>query len=251
MRKIFLLVLAVISSTVIFAQSDSTVKKQILSSRALPRSNDHFMIQLGYLAWAGKPDSIVTGSLPRTLNIHFMLDFPFRTNPHLSAAIGAGIGSDNMTFKRMNIGIRDNTPAIRFTHVTDSSFGTKLTDTTFFKHYKLATSYLEVPVELRWTSKPDDERRSVKIALGLKAGLMLNAHTKGKTLQYKKATTISDYKEKEFSKKFFNTNRFVATARIGYGHYNLFGTYQITTLFKEGLGPQVRPVTIGIALSGL
>jgi hypothetical protein len=251
MRKIFLLLLVVFTSTFLFAQSDSTVKKDILGSRALPRSNDHFMIQVGYLTWSGKPDSIKTSGFPRTLNIHFMLDFPFRTNRHLSAAIGAGIGSDNMSFKRMNAGIRDNAPAIRFTHVTDSSFGTKLTDTTFFKHYKLATSYLEVPVELRWTANPDDDRRSVKIALGLKAGLMLNAHTKGKTLQYKNGTTISDYKEKEFSKKFFNTNRLVATARVGYGHYNLFATYQVTTLFKEGLGPIVRPVTIGIALSGL
>jgi hypothetical protein len=251
MRKIFLLLLLAFSSTFIFAQSDSTVKKEILSSRALPRSNDHFMIQAGYLLWAGKPDSIKTGGIPRTLNIHFMLDFPFRTNRNFSAALGLGIGSDNMSFKRMNVGIRDNTPAIRFTHVTDSSMGTKLSDTTYFKHYKLSTSYVEVPVELRWVANPDKEARSVKIALGVKAGLLINAHTKGRTLLYKKGTTMSDFKEKEFSKKFFNTNRIVGTARIGYGHYNLFATYQLTTLFKDALGPAVRPVTIGIALSGL
>jgi hypothetical protein len=251
MRKIFLLVLTVLCSTLIFAQSDSIVKKEILGSRALPRSNDHFIIQLGYLSWSGKPDSIRTSGFPRTANVHFMLDFPFHSDKHLSAAIGLGIGSDNMTFKRTNIGIRDNVPAIKFTYVGDKATGTTLQDTTYFKRYKLATTYLEVPVELRWVANRSDDRRSVKIAIGAKAGLLLNAHTKGKTLAYKNGNVINEFKQKEFSKKFFNTNRLVATARIGYGHYSLFGTYQVTTLFKEGLGPQIHPVTIGIALSGL
>ena len=251
MRKIFFLALTLLCSTLIFAQSDTVVKKDILGSRALPRSNDHFLLQLGYLSWAGKPDSIKTGGLPRTVNVYFMLDFPFRTNPHFSAAVGAGIGSDNMFFKRTNVGIRDNAPAIRFTYVPDSAKGTRLQDTTYFKKNKLATTYLEVPVELRWSSNTGDNKRSFKFALGLKAGLLLNAHTKGKTLLYKNGNTLNDFKQKEFSKKFFNSNRFAATARIGYGHYSLFGSYQITTTFKEGLGPAIRPFSIGLSISGL
>ncbi|MDB5196314.1 MAG: hypothetical protein JWP88_685 [Flaviaesturariibacter sp.] len=233
---------SLVLTNTLFAQSDSVVKKEILTSRALPRGNDHFMIQFGYTQWAGKPDTLKTTGIPRSLNVYFMLNFPFRTNRHLSAAIGAGIGSDALYFKNTALGIAGNTPTIRFTNAAD---------TNHFKKTKLSTTYVEVPVELRFIANPDDDKKSIKAALGIKVGAMLNAHTKNKTLVNKGGTTINDYKQKEFSKKFFNQNRLVATARIGLGHWSLFSTYQITTLFKEGLGPVVRPFTIGLNISGL
>ncbi|MEJ0104210.1 MAG: hypothetical protein WDO19_17320 [Bacteroidota bacterium] len=33
--------------------------------------------------------------------------------------------------------------------------------------------------------------------------------------------------------------------------FTLFGSYQVGSLFKEGLGPDVRPYSIGLTLSGL
>jgi hypothetical protein len=209
MRKIVLAVLAICVTGTLFAQSDSTVKKTILSSRALPASNDHLMFQFGYTQWSGKPDSINTNGIPRSLNIYFMLNFPFRTNRHMSAAIGAGIGSDHIFFDRTNIGIAANTTAIQFRNVNATSV-----DTASFKKYKLATSYLEVPVELRYTANPD-KASGVKAALGLKVGILLNAHTKGKNLENRAGTTINDFKEKEFSKKFFNQNRLSLPAASG------------------------------------
>ena len=226
----------------LFAQSDSIPKKNVLSPKIMPRSNDHFILQLGYTTWNGQPDSINTGGIPRTFNAYFLFDFPFKTNPHWSAAIGAGIGTDNIFFDKTNVDIKSLSTAIRFEN---------LEDTNSFKKYKLATSYLEAPVELRFRSKPGDDRRSVKAAVGLKVGMLLNAHTKGKNLENKGGNTINDYKVKEYSKKFFNKNRLAATARLGYGHFSLFGSYQITTLFKEGEGPAVRPLTVGLTLSGL
>jgi hypothetical protein len=59
------------------------------------------------------------------------------------------------------------------------------------------------------------------------------------------------YVRKDKDKYFFNGNRLVGMARIGYGNLSLFGTYQIGGLIKEGLGPQVKPYTIGVTLSGL
>ena len=52
------------------------------------RSNDHLLIQLGINSWANMPDSIQTKGLSRTFNIYFMMDFPFKTNPHFSVAAG-------------------------------------------------------------------------------------------------------------------------------------------------------------------
>lgn len=246
MRKFFFVAFAFFLTNALLAQSDSIVKHTLLTSRGLPKSNDHFMIQLGYTQWSGKPDTINTSGVPRSVNIYFMLDYPFRTNPHLSAAIGLGIASDNIYFSKTNIGIKENTSSIRFRNVTATSV-----DTAYFKKYKLATSYLEVPVELRYSAHPDDDRKSIKVAVGVKVGMLLNAHTKGRILQNRNGKIIGDYKEKEFSKHFFNQNRLSATARIGYGHISIFGSYQLTSLFKEGLGPTVRPLTIGLNISGL
>ncbi|RYX99331.1 hypothetical protein EON78_03710 [bacterium] len=55
-----------------------------------------------------------------------------------------------------------------------------------------------------------------------------------KTLQNSSGTTLNDYVMKESSKRYFNTTRIVGTARVGYGHFTLFGTYQFTNLFKDG-----------------
>jgi hypothetical protein len=182
------------------------------------------------------------GGLPRTFNAYLMFDFPFKTNPHWSAAAGLGIAADNVYFNKSSVEIAGTTNTLVFRN---------LADTNHFKKYKLATAYAEVPVELRYSTKPDDNRRSVKFALGVKVGTLLNAHTKGRLLQRKDGNTINDYKEKLFGKRYFNKQRLAATARIGFGHFSVFGTYQLTPLFKEGLAPTIRPVTVGLTLSGL
>ena len=89
------------------------------------------------------------------------------------------------------------------------------------------------------------------MALGVKVGTMLNAHTRNSKLEDKNGNSINEYVMKETSKRFFNKNRLVAMARVGMGHFTLYGSYQLTPLFKEGAGPQVKPFAIGLTLSGL
>jgi hypothetical protein len=242
MRKLLFVALAVLFTVVGFAQNDTTARRDILKPGSLPRSGDHFLLQLGYTTWQGAPDSIATGGLPRTANVYLMFDFPFKTNPHWSVAIGAGIATDNIYFDKGSVDITGRTTNLVFRN---------LSDTNSFKKYKLATTYAEAPVELRFRTNPDDDRRSVKLAVGAKVGTLLNAHTKGKTLENKEGNTINDYKVKEYSKRYFNTTRISLTGRIGFGHFSLFGAYQLTPLFKEGQAPTIRPLTIGLTLSGL
>jgi hypothetical protein len=80
---------------------------------------------------------------------------------------------------------------------------------------------------------------------------MLNAHTRNKDLEDKNGNSINPYLMKEASKKFFNTTRLSAHARVGIGHFTLYGSYQITTLFKDGVAAEIRPYSIGLTLSGL
>lgn len=206
------------------------------------RPNDHFMIQLGYDFWANKPDSIRTKGLSRSLNVYFLFDFPFKTDPRWSIGIGAGIGSSHIFFDKIKVDINALTNDLNFPDVADTSH---------FKKYKLSSVYAEAPVELRFCANPENSNKSWKGAVGIKVGTMLSAYTKGKNLQNSAGQDENPYVEKLRNKRYFNSTRFCLTGRIGFGNISLFGQYQVTTQIRDGLGPDVHPVSVGLTLSGL
>jgi hypothetical protein len=241
MKKILSLSVCTLFALVVFAQDTTVTPKKKNVMDLSNRANDHFLLQLGYTQWAGMPDTINTKGFSKSINAYFMFDFPFKTNPKLSIALGAGIGTDHMLFSKTYVGIKDNTPSIRFTNQSD---------TDHFKKTKLATAYFEVPVEFRFSADPMNGK-GFKMALGIKVGLLVNAHTRNTKFENKANTILNDYVMKEASKRFLNKTRISGMARIGYGNFSLYGSYSFTPLFKDGLGPEVRPFSIGLTLSGL
>ncbi|HUR64968.1 MAG TPA: outer membrane beta-barrel protein [Chitinophagaceae bacterium] len=239
MKKILSLFALALLTTSAFAQKDPAPKKN--KPDMSNRPNDHFLLQLGYTKWAGIPDTINQQGFSKSFNTYLMFDFPFKNNPKMSMALGVGIGSDHIIFSGTKIGIKDQTPSIYFTNVSD---------TNHYKKTKLATVYLEAPVELRFSGDPL-QGKGFKAAIGVKVGTMINAHTRNTKFQDKSGSTISDHVLKESSTKFFNKNRLSLMARVGYSHFSLYTSYQVTALFKDGSGPEVRPFSIGLTLSGL
>ena len=207
------------------------------------RSKDHLLIQVGVDNWANKPDSINMKGLSRSFNMYLMFDFPFKTNPHLSVAVGAGISTSNIYFTDTYIDIAGK--------YADKLSFMDVSDTTHFNKYKLLTPYLEARVEVRYTLNPARPKKTLKAALGAKIGTMIGAGTKGKTLQGSAGNTVNPSVQKEKTKRYFNTTRLAVTGRIGFGVLSIFGTYQVNAFIKEGFGPDVRPYSIGLTLSGL
>lgn len=207
------------------------------------RSNDHFMVQYGFDKWAGTSDSTSPKGFSRFFNAYIMLDKPFKTNAKLSVGLGVGIGSSNIFFDKRYVDVKSLSSQLPFAKVDSLNH---------FKKFKLTTVYAEAPVELRYSSDPENGGKSLKIALGVKVGTLLSAHTKGKTLVNKSGSTLNNYIEKESSKRYFNSTRLAATARIGYGIFGIYGSYQITSFLKTGAGPaEIKPYSIGIYISGL
>ena len=241
MKKIAFIVIALIS----FSAASAQLKpKKDWSKVEIDRSGDHIMIQLSSDHWSGAPDSISgrTKGLSRGLNFYVMMNKPFKSDPRWSVAFGAGISTSSIFFSKTNIGILSAGTKLPFSNLDSSNH---------FKKYKLATSFLEVPIELRYTVDPSNESKSLKFAVGVKVGTMLNAHTKGKTLLNRSNATVLSYTEKESRKTFFNTTRISATARVGIGHFSLFGAYSITSFLKDGAGPSIKPYQVGLTISGL
>lgn len=258
MKKLFFTIVCVIGlhavksqTTATMPSADSTVatvqqtpKKTTRTKIDLSnRSNDHLMVQFGLDGWSGVvPDSVKPSGFSRHLNAYIMLDKPFKTNPRFSVGLGVGIGSSNIFFDRKLVDIKSQATRLPFT---------KLDSANHFKKYKLTTVYAEAPVELRYTSDPEHSNGSFKFAIGAKVGQLINAHTKGKTLQNKSGSTLNSYTVKENSKKFFNSTRLAVTGRVGYGVLSLYGAYQITTFLKDATGAEIRPYSLGICISGL
>jgi hypothetical protein len=222
----------------------STLSKKILPSLNIGnRASDHLLIQIGYENWANKTDSVRMKGISRSFSMYFMYNFPLKTNPHLSVGLGVGISSSNIYFSNTNLDVAGKSG-------TTLNF-TDLKDTTHFKKYKLLTTYLEAPVEIRYVKDPLHPKKSFKAAAGVKVGTMLSAGTKGKNLQSSTGQLVSNFIEKEKSKRYFNTTRISATGRVGIGAISLFANYQLNAFIKSGFGPDVRPYTIGITISGL
>jgi hypothetical protein len=233
MKKIFSLVLLVTVITQLKAQK---------TSNPLNRAKDHLVIQFTGDSWANKPDSIVTKKLNRGANIYVMMDYPFKSNKNFSLGIGAGFGTSGVFLKKTNAAILGTTTNLIFR---------KLDSVNHFKKYKVATAFLEAPIELRWTKNPENYDKSLKAALGIKIGTLLSAYTKGKTLQNASDNDLNKNIEKLKSKNYFNSSRIALTARIGIGHWSIFGQYQLTNVFKDNIAPPVKPYSIGIMISGL
>jgi hypothetical protein len=201
------------------------------------RASDHFMLQFGMAGW-GKPDDITTKGFSRTFNGYFLFDFPFKSNPKLSVALGPGVGTDNIFFDKTTVDLNDRN-GVKF-----------LRDTiTRYKKHKLVTGYVEAPIELRYSTNPENMNKGWKFAVGAKIGTLIDAKMKSKIDL--DATGTGGYFTKEKDRRYINSTRFALIGRVGLGNFSVFGSYTVTDFFKEGLGPSVRPYSFGVVLSGL
>ncbi len=202
------------------------------------RPSDHLLVQFGYHGWAKTPDSINTKGFSNSFNIYLLFDFPLKSNPKLSVAIGAGVGTDNMYFENTTIDLK---PIDQVRFYRDSII--------VYKKYKLATGYFEVPLELRYSSNPENMNKGFKAAIGAKVGMSYDGHIKANV--DRDINGLGGYKTKEKDRTHFNTPRIAGTLRLGYGNFTAFGTYTFNTLFKEGRGPEINTWSVGLCFSGL
>ncbi len=216
------------------------------------RANDHLMIQLGYLGWSGAEGLEQPASkFNREVNVAFMYDKPFKSNPKISVGLGVGYSGGNVFFNNVDWALKEPSTSNGRIAITDVS------NQRHFEKYKLVTQYLEAPVELRFASNAEKPAKGFRAAIGMKFGYLVKAHTKGKNLVEAVPTTGSPatvygknyiLKEVEGS-NYLNQTRFTGTIRFGYNIVNVFATYQLNPLFRAGATQgNIRPFSVGIGL---
>lgn len=239
MRIFFVALIAICVSFPAFSQSNPSEKKFDIN-----KAGDHIMIQLGLNSLTGAPDSISSHikGFQRSANVYAMFNKPFKSNPKLAVAFGAGVSTANFYFKGMIVDIASKQSVLPFNDVDSANN---------FKKFKMGVTYLEAPLEFRFTANPEQPNKSIKAAIGVKVGLLVSAKTKGKTLRNASGTVINDYTEKVSTKNYFNSSRLSGIARVGYGNFSVFGAYSFTSLFKDGVAANMKPLQIGLCISGL
>lgn len=230
-----MLTLVLAFSSVAKAQDgDAEPKKKVIKP-----SRDFVMFQLTYENWANTPDSVKIGGIGRGFNAYLCYDFPI-SKSNFSFAAGIGVGTSNIYFDNQLPILNSSATAIRFQNV-DTASGVDL-----YKKSKMTTAYIEAPFELRFFGDKENRNRGFKAAIGMRVGILVGAHTKNKN-----SVSGPTLVEKVNSKSYFQTWRFAPTARIGWGNFSLYGSYNLSPLFNNSQGPEVYPYSIGLCITGL
>lgn len=200
-------------------------------------SRDFFMLQFGYTGMADKPDSVKIKGFGRTLNVYLCYDFPIKKS-HFSFAAGLGISANAIHLNKQYFSFQDSGALGASARV--------LPDTSNSKRYKFGTAYLQAPFELRYFGNNLNRNKGFKAAIGVQVGLLLGGHTKT-------VGTVSGsiVKEKVNTKRYITPWNLAATARMGWGNFSIYGSYNISPIFKDNEGPAMTPYTIGLCITGL
>jgi hypothetical protein len=81
------------------------------------------------------------------------------------------------------------------------------------------------------------------LAAGAIGSLYIGSHTKFKYHNGNKQKLKSNYH--------INQWKYDLTARIGFGDLCIFANYSMTSLFKDGKGPEIHPLMIGISFPNI
>lgn len=172
----------------------------------------------------------------RGVGLYYMYDIPIKKS---RVSIAPGLGFRHSSLYHNSFMTEDAT-GTSFTAIADYK------DNDDFKKHKLATNYIEIPVELRFFSKPGKNGKVVKAAVGFRGSFKLTAVNK-------ETNKENDYYKKFKTKGFKDVNTFQAgpTLRIGYGGFNVFAYYGVLGVFKKDKGPDLAPFSIGISITSL
>ena len=202
-----------------------------------------FVLELGINSALNAPSDFSLGLWgSRTVNIYYQ--YPIRImNSKFSIVPGFGLSLERFKFKSNRV--------LGYDADTLSLLATDQSGIAGVKKSHLVTNYFEVPLELRFSTNPEDPSRGFKLAFGGRIGYLYDAFSK---VKYKVDGDTRKLKDKQD----WNLTRFRygVYGKIGFGNFNLFGYYNLTPLFKEGEGiwqgtapVDFQTITMGISLS--
>jgi hypothetical protein len=241
-KKPVIFVLFVAFSSITFAQAQvSTVEKK----KGRPNIPGTFAIDFGFNIPSEKEGFNTNFFGSRTLNIYYYWDHQIGKS-NFSVHPGIGFGLERYKFSNDKTlgyipGPSSDYDTLRMVPVTSVITPSSI------KKTGLITNYIDIPLEVRFNSNPDDPGRSFKVSLGFKFGVLYDSFTK---IKYRQDSETKKLKDKQN----YNLNpiRYGVLFRIGAGSFSAFANYTLSPLFKDGEGPdgaKINNFTVGLTLA--
>lgn len=241
-RPLFFVFLLVILSTGTqhsFAQKNE-IPRQLSSipTEDISSNKDQFVFSLGFNRLSHDLAEFTPFWSSLELGYHLYVDMPLgreESPSKFSFAVGGGLLWNNHFHNG------------RFVH---DSVGLAFQETPDFgnqdsiRRSKLGVTYYNLPIELRFRSKPSNGGLAFKWAIGWQTGFKLRSYQK-------------EIRQDNGNYKVFRSNRYRdinflrtgPTARIGIGALNIQGFYSLTGLFKKDRGPAMTPWSVSLFIS--
>lgn len=178
--------------------------------------------------WQNVPSNVSTRTINQGFHGYILYGIPFGKS-NFGFGVGLGLTVHNMYGNFTVTGKNDTT---RFTPIPDS-LG--------YKRSKMTLPYLELPLEFHFATK-----KKFAVGIGFKLGYLLPAFTK-----YVGDNPLPPHEELRMKlRNLKNLENFAygPYLRIGYKWFHLFGYWQLSDVFKKGLGPDVYPISVGFLL---
>lgn len=195
---------------------------------------DRFMVDLFTDIWRNTPQAMDINTINRGVNISLFYDFPIGTSS-FSFAVGAGYTGHNLYSDHQYTWIGPN---FDFTPIHEG-------DQWELRNNKLNLNYLNIPLEFRFRSRGIPN--TIRASAGLRTGYLVQASTKVH-LQGTDNSIRESIKFKELQLENIRNFQIGATARLGYGRFNLYGYFPITRIFDGNTVEEMMPVSVGLSL---
>lgn len=161
------------------------------------------------------------------VSVYSMFNFKFDKTPH-SASVGVGYTGHNFYMKGTYLR-RPYHDVTEFVNVPHD-----------YKRSKINVNYVDIPVEVsfRFVDK-------FKITAGFKFGILVAGKSKyvGELLNDDKTYRLKACRINNLEKYVYSV-----TLRAAYRSVHVFMSYQFSDTFKSGLGPSIKPFSIGIGV---
>jgi len=236
MKKYFLLFIALFFVVALLAQEKS--------SRSQSRFNADFKtykkISIGtdftYDIWQNMPDAVGRKGFNRSSS--FFGTYNFRLN-NSSFYLCPGLGFNFRNIYGKALLQRDTLTGIAFNPVPENAS---------YKKAKTGLSYIEMPIDLRYSYK------RFQAGIGLKISCNIGVMSKYKGKQFAENGIAGEYsygsniKEKWVQIPNAERFQFGAQVRIGYSWIHAYGYYSFSKVFKSKTEIDMYPISVGISV---
>ncbi len=218
------------------------------STAAQPNIPGSIQLDFGFNIPIGEPDGFDQGFWgSRTVNLYYQYRFRFGTSK-FSVVPNIGLGMERFKLVEVENTLAYLPSGIPPQNVLQLVPASSIVTSDRIVKSMIVSNYIDLPLEFRFDSNPDDVPRSFNFAIGGRIGYLIDSKTK---IVYKaddQTKTLKDKQDWELSKF-----RYGVHARMGVGSINLFFMYNLSPAFEEGKGPlgtAMNYFTTGISLNG-